>query len=181
LSTTTARTPSWKSWVRTTRPPRAVFHGHVVGEVGPAPRRSAPGAALTFSDCRRLGLQRRQLGQRPVGAVGFEGGEDLLDRVEGEQTVDGVQMGLDRRLARVVLQPVGDIDGIGRVGGQDGAEGLERVGRQIVGVDAQATVSAAFSRAPVRASQTPVWPGSRDRNQPPPTSGNRPIPVSGMA
>ncbi|MNT51968.1 hypothetical protein D3C72_1889640 [compost metagenome] len=45
----------------------------------------------------------------------------------------------------------------------------------------RATVSAAFSLAPVSASQTPVCPGRRGRNQPPPTSGNRPMPVSGMA
>ena len=41
--------------------------------------------------------------------------------------------------------------------------------------------SAAFRRAPVRASHVPVAPCSLGRYQPPPTSGKRPMPVSGMA
>mmetsp|Transcript_59273 Transcript_59273/g.139931 ORF Transcript_59273/g.139931 Transcript_59273/m.139931 type:complete len:212 (+) Transcript_59273:134-769(+) len=34
---------------------------------------------------------------------------------------------------------------------------------------------------PVSASHSPTWPGHWARNQPPPTSGNRPMPVSGIA
>ena len=41
--------------------------------------------------------------------------------------------------------------------------------------------SAALIRAPVSASHSPMWSLIRDRYQPPPTSGNSPIPVSGMA
>ena len=41
--------------------------------------------------------------------------------------------------------------------------------------------SAALIRAPVSASHTPDSPGRRGRNHPPPTSGKRPMPVSGMA
>ncbi len=41
--------------------------------------------------------------------------------------------------------------------------------------------SAALRRAPVSASQVPLAPCNLGRCQPPPTSGNRPMPVSGMA
>ena len=37
------------------------------------------------------------------------------------------------------------------------------------------------SRAPVSAIYSPNRPGSRERYQPPPTSGKRPMPVSGVA
>ncbi len=43
------------------------------------------------------------------------------------------------------------------------------------------THSAPSSRAPVSARNWPSRPPSRDKCQPPPTSGNRPMPLSGMA
>ena len=45
----------------------------------------------------------------------------------------------------------------------------------------QCRASAAFSGAAVSARNNPVRPGMRGRNQLPPTSGNRPMPISGIA
>ncbi len=47
---------------------------------------------------------------RPVRAIGLKRSEDFLDRIEGEQPVDGSQMRLDGGLARIGLQTVGDIE-----------------------------------------------------------------------
>jgi hypothetical protein len=54
------------------------------------------------------------------------------------------------------------------------------VGRQVMAREARPK---AFAPVDPRAGEREVLrrPGRRDRNQPPPTSGNRPIPVSGMA
>ncbi len=55
------------------------------------------------------------------------------------------------------------------------------LGDHHIGGDAQQLAVGRASRAPVSASQTPARPCSRGRNQPAPTSGKRPMPVSGMA
>uniref|UniRef100_A0A0N4ZJN4 LigA n=1 Tax=Parastrongyloides trichosuri TaxID=131310 RepID=A0A0N4ZJN4_PARTI len=117
-------------------PAQRIFHRHVVGEVGQG-RPRADLAQRDLQRLRRLGLQDVQLLQRPLRTVGLKGGDDLLDRVEGEQAVNGLAVRCQRRRPGVPGGAVGDRLGISGPGQQIGLQRLDALRRDEVGVNAQ--------------------------------------------
>ncbi|MNS90983.1 hypothetical protein D3C72_1250560 [compost metagenome] len=115
---------------------QGVFHRHVLGEGGQR-RPRADLAQRHLQRLRRLGLQRLKLLQRPLRTVSLQRGEDLLDRVEGEQPVDGLAVGVQRRRAWLARHAVGHGLGIRRIGEKFVLQGRRRAALDEMGVDAQ--------------------------------------------
>ena len=184
LSTITARTPSRKSCRCTTRGADPVFHA-------PCCRRRAalraPSSQLAEGDLqglRRLGRRdapswsRAQSRRRPPAP---RRSPRRCRRRTGGRSRPGA--GRDRRGG-----PASPSNSVSRVSIRPGSATIARLqlGEPGARHDSRwrcrgSRQSAALIRAPVSASHSPMWSGIRGRNQPPPTSGKRPMPVSGMA
>ena len=65
------------------------------------------------------------MSQGPVGPIGLQRRENLLDRVKGEQLVDGLAMGGQRRRPGVLRMTGGDLSRIGA--SHDFQEGVRAV------------------------------------------------------